>query len=128
MLLFSISQTRAESDERSYPSESSTKSDSSTFRPNFAINICDVLADKDGIPKGVLNCDNYPGLAYQVVLLQDRLQLAQHIISGLRAELKEEKSVKYFQISTKYFYLMLAVTETSNFSRALQQFHRLTRT
>jgi hypothetical protein len=55
----------------------------------------DILADK-AIPQGVLESSGNPGLAYQVVVLQDRLQLAQHIISGLRAELKQEKTVKCF--------------------------------
>jgi hypothetical protein len=58
---------------------------------------CGILLDKMGdIPShGVLDSDG-TGLAYQVTMLQDRIRLGQHLLSGLRAELEQQKLVKLF--------------------------------
>jgi hypothetical protein len=84
----------------SHPADSSMKSGSDDkIGPKFArSNIGDILADKSDMPQSVLNGDDDPGLAYQVVMLRDRLQLAQHIISGLRAESEQEKLVTCFHV------------------------------
>jgi hypothetical protein len=82
----------------SHPTDSSVRETKSiTVGAKFADNICDVLVDKTGdIPShGVLD-DGSPGLAYQVTMLQDRVRLGQHLLSGLRAELEQEKLVRMF--------------------------------
>ncbi|SRR5260221_4516044 len=85
------------SGKRSHPTNSSVEKIKSD---NIAANwdICDILVDKIGNNRDVLNSDSSPGLVQQVVMLQDRIQLAQHIISELRADLKQEKSVKYSHV------------------------------
>jgi len=93
-LCYEILLAHTVSEKMSCPTDGSvdTTKDGNNGEISPKFDICDIL-DLGDIPHVVLDSDT-SGLVHQVVMLQGHMRLGQHIISELRAQLKQEKLVK----------------------------------